>query len=78
MIIGLWKRSQTLRFSAIFIFGISVLKIFIYDLSFLDTLYRIISFFILGVILLVVSYLYNRYKQVIFYEVQNGVSEKES
>lgn len=76
MVIGLWKRSQTLRFSAIFIFGISVLKIFIYDLSFLDTLYRIISFFILGVILLVVSYLYNRYKQVIFYEVQNEVPKE--
>jgi uncharacterized membrane protein len=47
------------------LFGVSILKIFIYDLSFLDTLYRIFSFLGLGVILLAVSYLYQRYRGII-------------
>ncbi|MFQ5628504.1 MAG: DUF2339 domain-containing protein [bacterium] len=63
---GLWSRIQGLRFAAIALFGISILKVFIYDLSYLDTLYRIFSFIGLGVILLGVSYLYQRYKILLF------------
>jgi len=66
MIAGLWRRAQGLRIMAIILFGITILKIFIYDLSFLETLYRIFSFVGLGVILLGVSYLYQRYKEIIF------------
>jgi uncharacterized membrane protein len=50
---------------SIVLFGFTILKIFIYDLSFLETLYRIFSFIGLGVILLAVSYLYQKYKDVI-------------
>ena len=66
MVVGLWRRVQGLRIIAIALFGITILKIFIYDLSFLERLYRIFSFIGLGVILLLVSYLYQRYKAVIF------------
>ncbi|MBK7142686.1 MAG: DUF2339 domain-containing protein [bacterium] len=65
MVLGLWKRTRLLRIVAIALFGITILKIFIYDLSFLETLYRIFSFIGLGVILLAVSYLYQRYKGII-------------
>jgi len=65
MIWGIWKRTRNLRIMSIVLFGVAILKIFIYDLSFLDTLYRIGSFVGLGVILLSVSYLYQRYKAVI-------------
>lgn len=66
MVTGIWRRLQGLRVIAIALFGITILKIFIYDLSFLERLYRIFSFIGLGVILLAVSYLYQRYKAVIF------------
>ncbi len=66
MITGIWRRLQGLRIIAIALFGITILKIFVYDLSFLERLYRIFSFIGLGVILLLVSYLYQRYKAVIF------------
>jgi uncharacterized membrane protein len=65
MVAGIWRRVQGLRLIAIALFGITILKIFIYDLSFLERLYRIFSFIGLGVILLLVSYLYQRYKAVI-------------
>jgi uncharacterized membrane protein len=68
MVLGIIRRMQTLRLAAIILFGITILKIFLYDLSFLDTLYRIFSFIGLGLILLGASYLYTRFKTVIFGE----------
>jgi uncharacterized membrane protein len=65
MAFGIWRRSRILRHMAIILFGVTILKIFTYDLSFLDTLYRIFSFVALGLILLAVSYLYQRYRDVI-------------
>jgi uncharacterized membrane protein len=66
MAVGLWRRIQGLRLAAITLFGITILKVFLYDLSFLDTLYRIISFISLGAILLAVSFLYQKYRAAIF------------
>ncbi|OYD08886.1 DUF2339 domain-containing protein [Paludifilum halophilum] len=59
---GIWKKLQILRWMSILLFGMTILKIFIFDLSFLDTLYRIFSFIGLGLVLLGVSYLYQKYK----------------
>ena len=66
MVVGIWRRQRGIRIASFVLFGFTILKIFIYDLSFLDTLYRIFSFIGLGVILLAVSYVYQRYKDVIF------------
>jgi uncharacterized membrane protein len=62
---GIWKRNRMVRMESIILFGASILKIFIYDLSYLDTLYRIFSFLGLGLVLLAVSYLYQKYRNVI-------------
>lgn len=64
--LGFWRRVPALRLGAILLAGITILKIFVYDLAFLEPLYRIFSFIGLGLILLSVSYLYQRYKAVIF------------
>lgn len=65
MTIGLWRSLRGMRFASIFLFGCTILKIFTFDLSFLETLYRIYSFLGLGIILLGVSYAYQRYKNII-------------
>jgi uncharacterized membrane protein len=65
MIFGIVRRIKVLRLTAICFFGLTIFKIFIIDLSFLDQLYRIFSFIGLGLILLLVSYLYQRYKYII-------------
>jgi uncharacterized membrane protein len=72
MVAGIWRRLQGLRIIAIALFGITIVKIFIYDLSFLAGLYRIFSFIGLGVILLAMSYLYQRYKTLIFDSAQSS------
>jgi uncharacterized membrane protein len=66
LILGFWCRIQRLRIAAILLSVVTILKIFIYDLSFLETLYRIFSFIGLGLILLITSYFYHRFRSVIF------------
>jgi hypothetical protein len=70
MVVGIWRRVRGLRMLSIILFGFSILKIFVYDLSFLQTLYRIFSFIGLGIILLAASYMYQRYKSLIFGEAK--------
>lgn len=66
--VGIIKKSRLLRVLGILLFAITVGKVFLFDLSELETFYRIISFIILGLLLLTVSYFYNRYKMLIFGE----------
>ena len=65
MAVGLWRRTRWMRVGSIGLFGFIVLKVFIYDLTFLAGPYRSASFVALGVILLAVSYLYGRYRGVL-------------
>lgn len=60
LIIGFARRLAPLRYVAIALFGLTVLKVFLVDLSHLETIYRIISFFVLGVLLLLASLLYQK------------------
>ena len=67
-VIGVIRSSAAPRYGAILVFGLSIVKIFISDLSFLQTPYRIVSFLVLGLILLAVSFVYQRYRTLLFGE----------
>jgi uncharacterized membrane protein len=60
LIFGFLRRSALLRGMAIGLLGATILKVFFFDLASLDRIYRIISFFVLGIILLAVSFLYQQ------------------
>ncbi|MBK5275381.1 MAG: DUF2339 domain-containing protein [Desulfuromonadales bacterium] len=68
--VGIFKRLRGARVLGILLLGATILKVFFVDLSSLQTFYRIISFIVLGLLLLAVSYGYNRYKHFIFGEDQ--------
>jgi len=59
---GLW-RVKLLRVMALALLSLTTLKVFFWDLSSLDRVYRIVSFIVLGAILLAVSYLYQKSQQ---------------
>jgi uncharacterized membrane protein len=63
--VGIARRSKLLRIMALLLLSLTILKVFLFDLSSLEKLYRIISFIVLGAILLAVSFLYQRYRQQI-------------
>ncbi|MGA8023151.1 MAG: DUF2339 domain-containing protein [Candidatus Acidiferrales bacterium] len=57
---GLWKKSEALRWQALVLLGVVIVKVFLFDLSFLEAFYRIVSFFLLGLVLLLISFYYQR------------------
>lgn len=58
MFLGFWRRSAFLRWQALVLIALTVGKVFIYDVSELDRGYRILSFIVLGVLLLAISFAY--------------------
>ena len=60
IVLGMMRRAAILRWQALTLFAIVVAKVFLFDLSELSRFYRILSFLILGVLLLAVSFLYQR------------------
>lgn len=60
MCAGFWQRSAFLRWQALILISVTVVKVFVYDVSELERGYRVISFIALGVLLLAVSFIYQR------------------
>ena len=58
---GIWKSRKHLRIMAIVLFAITLLKLFVYDIAHLNTISKTIVFVSLGVLLLIISFLYNKY-----------------
>ena len=54
-----WKNTA-LRWQGLALLGLVAIKVFLYDLSSLEAIYRIVSFMVLGLLLLGVSFFYQR------------------
>jgi len=61
LVIGVWRSQKVLRFVSLGFLVLTVAKVFLYDLSNLTGIYRILSFLGLGVALILVSLLYQRF-----------------
>jgi uncharacterized membrane protein len=57
---GLWRAYAPLRYIGISVIAVTVLKVFFVDLWGLGGIYRVIGFVTLGILLVVVSYFYQR------------------
>jgi uncharacterized membrane protein len=60
MIVGFVRRSAFVRWQALILIAITIVKVFVYDVSQLDRAYRIVSFIVLGALLLAISFVYQR------------------
>ncbi|MFD1551992.1 DUF2339 domain-containing protein [Putridiphycobacter roseus] len=63
--LGIWKQNAPLRIIGIALFGITLIKLFFYDIAHLNTISKTIVFLALGVLLLIISFLYNKFKHKI-------------
>ncbi|WP_339629251.1 DUF2339 domain-containing protein [uncultured Maribacter sp.] len=68
--LGIWKKKKHLRIGAIILFSFTLIKLFFYDISSLNTISKTIVFVSLGVLLLIISFLYNKYKHIIADETE--------
>ena len=60
LLVGFWKHSSFVRWQGIVLLTLTVGKVFFSDIHMLERFYRIAAFVALGLILLVVSYFYQR------------------
>jgi uncharacterized membrane protein len=60
LLTGFWRKAISLRWQALVLIGFTVGKVFVYDTSSLDRIYRVLSFMILGFVLLMSSFFYQR------------------
>ena len=66
IILGIVYKKKHLRIGAIVLFAITLIKLFFYDIAELGTISKTVVFLSLGVLLLIISFLYNKYKDLIF------------
>src|SRR5277367_3692654 len=58
--VGALKKLAVVRWQALTLLGVVIVKVFVFDLSFLEKFYRIVSFALLGLALLLISFYYQR------------------
>ncbi|MDR3095357.1 MAG: DUF2339 domain-containing protein [Bacteroidales bacterium] len=68
IVLGILKRLKYLRIGAISFFGLTLVKLFFYDIAHLDTVAKMVVLVSLGILLLIISFLYNKYKHIIYEE----------
>ena len=63
--VGIIKKRKYLRVGAIVLFGFTLLKLFFYDIAYLDVVPKVIVLVSLGILMLIISFIYNKYKHLI-------------
>ena len=76
VITGISKKLKHIRMGGIILFGITLCKVLFYDLSSLSTISKTIVLIVLGVIMLIASFLYNKFKDSIFGNEAETIVEK--
>ncbi|TCP42920.1 DUF2339 domain-containing protein [Rhodovulum marinum] len=59
--LGIWRHSQGLRYGSLAVLIVTVVKVFLYDMSDLTGLYRVVSFLGLGLVLIGIGRVYQRH-----------------
>jgi uncharacterized membrane protein len=76
MLIGMKKKQQIIRVLSLSLFAITIAKLFIYDISNISEGGKIVAFILLGVLLLIMSFMYQKLKKLIVDE--NKTKEDDS
>ncbi len=66
IVLGIYQNKKHLRVGAIILFAVTLAKLFFYDIAELGTISKTVVFVSLGILLLIASFLYNKYKSLIF------------
>lgn len=73
MWMGMKRKNRTLRIISLVVFGITLLKLFIFDIRNIPVAGKIAAFFSLGVLLLIISFMYQRLKKIIIEDEKTGI-----
>ncbi len=65
LIIGIKKRIKNLRIIALSLLGLTILKLFLFDISNASETGKIIAFILLGILILIISFVYQKIKVLV-------------
>ncbi len=65
LIVGIRKRIKNLRIIALSLLGITILKLFLFDISNASETGKIIAFILLGILILIISFVYQKLKVLV-------------
>ncbi|SNR14089.1 DUF2339 domain-containing protein [Tenacibaculum jejuense] len=68
LIVGIKKQWKTLRIIALSLLGITILKLFVYDIKNVSETGKIIAFILLGVLILIISFVYQKIRKLVVEE----------
>jgi uncharacterized membrane protein len=60
LVVGFWRNVRSIRLAALGLFGLTAIKLVLVDMAQIEEVYRIISFLVLGILMIGASYLYHR------------------
>lgn len=70
LIIGIKKQVKTIRIIALSLLGLTILKLFLYDISNISETGKIVSFILLGILILIISFVYQKIKVLVIDETK--------
>ncbi|MBO3098163.1 DUF2339 domain-containing protein [Gelidibacter pelagius] len=76
LIIGIKKQIKHLRIIALTLLGITIVKLFVYDISNVSETGKIIAFILLGVLILIISFVYQKLKFLVVDEHNTPENDK--
>lgn len=76
LIIGIKKDWKQLRIIALSLLGITIIKLFLYDINDASETGKIIAFILLGVLILIISFVYQKLKKLVSDQPKNAEDEE--
>jgi uncharacterized membrane protein len=73
---GIKKQIKQLRIIALALLGLTILKLFVYDISNVSETGKIIAFILLGILILVISFIYQKIKVLVIDEDKTTEDDK--
>lgn len=78
LIVGIKKQFKSLRIIALSLLGLTIVKLFLYDISNVSETGKIIAFILLGVLILIISFVYQKIKVLVIDDKKiEGTNENE-
>lgn len=77
LIIGIKRQSKTLRIISLSLLGLTIIKLFVYDINNVSETGKIIAFILLGVLILIISFVYQKIKKLVVDEAPTNIKPNE-
>lgn len=76
LILGIKKQIKSIRIIALALLGITIIKLFVYDINNISETGKIIAFILLGVLILIISFVYQKIKFLVIDDNKKQISNE--